>query len=82
MMIVETFDFHDAIYAYVNRVKVQDEPDQEVIVDSVDLVILDVAGKVNENANIVRTDHGKFYCESFEDTDATIYIMVEKIFTP
>jgi len=60
--VTEGFDFHDAIYAGVWR-------------QSAGFNITSVS-VIDDKSAIVKTTHGKFYCESFEDKDANVYMKV------
>jgi len=60
--VTENFDFYAAIYAGVWR-------------QSHGFNITSVS-EVDDKSAIVKTTHGKFYCESFEDKDANVYMKV------
>tara|TARA_R110000868_G_scaffold209825_1_gene459688 strand:- start:803 stop:1009 length:207 start_codon:yes stop_codon:yes gene_type:complete len=67
MFITKEYDFHDAICKFLN-VAVDD-----VLIDKV----LTISN--HDDRNMVETSRGLFYCESFEDLDANVYMKVARV---
>ena len=70
-IIVEEYDFHDAIEKAFNLYTLHSEKYTEVDISNVE--------ELNLHSAIVTTNIGKFYCEAFEDDEATIYMKVRSI---
>jgi hypothetical protein len=60
--VTKNYDFGEAIDVGLNRVK--------------GTTIIKGVNEINDNSCIVNTDFGNFYCESFEDKNANVYMKV------
>ena len=68
--VTKNYDFHDAINVGLNRIKCY-KPTVDCIIENVD--------EISDNSALVSTNFGIFYCKSFEDKNANVYMEVSKV---